>query len=78
MKREQLFFLLIAFGLMWVIYRAFYYNDALFSARALCRKVKSMESLSQSVENTQAKSEYIRQIEGLGFSCDGTKAVTKQ
>jgi len=77
MNRQQLFFLIVAFGLMWVIYRAFYYNDTLISARALCRKVKAMEALTPSAELIQSKNEYIRQLDGLGYYCDGTNAVTK-
>lgn len=45
--------------------------------RQQCRKVKAMEALTPSVDITQSKNEYIRQLDGLGYSCDGTNAVTK-
>jgi hypothetical protein len=36
-----------------------------------------MEALTPSSELIQSKNEYIRQLDGLGYSCDGTNAVTK-
>jgi len=77
MNRPQFVFLFVAFGLMWVIYRAFWYNDSLFSAMALCRKVKAMEGMESNTENNQTRNEYLRQLDGLGYTCDGEKAVTQ-
>lgn len=78
MNKQQFIFLLVAFSLMYIIYKAFWYNDSLYSAMALCRKVKAMDDMESSVENNQTKNEYLRQLDGLGYTCDGKKAVTKQ